>query len=392
MKPTDIIDFRHELHQIPEIGLQLPRTQALLLKRLTAAGLEVVVGTEMTSVTAIVRGTNVDRSDPALVPTVLVRSDMDALPVQEDTGLPWAATNGAMHACGHDGHMAIVLAAAIDTHNRRDELHGDAVFFFQPGEEGHGGAQLALREGLVTVSGARPMATLGLHLLAHLLEPGEYASRAGAVLSGSTLVDITVNGRGGHGSAPHLARNPLNAAAEIVGAVGIATAHGVSMFEPSTVTFGALNAGSARNVIPDHAELAGVIRSFSEQTDGDLQEIVQRTVNGVACAHGVTADIALTRDTVPTVSDGAELDLFTSIAADAGRSVTLLDQPIGISEDFSWILREIPGVFLLVGARTSDEPNPPSNHSARATFADDVLTPTAELVGAWVRGRLSAAA
>lgn len=385
----DIVAVRRDLHAMPEVGLDLPLTQAYLLDRLVESGIELTLGTAMSSVTAVVRGGRVDRSNPSQVPTVLVRSDMDALPVAEDTGLDWASGNGAMHACGHDAHMAIVLAAALETQERRADLTGDVIFFFQPGEEGHGGAKLALEEGLLGVSGARPVAALGLHVLAHLLGAGEFASREGAVLSGSTLVDVTITGSGGHGSSPHLARSPLTAAAEAVGAVGIAASHGVSMFEPAAVVFGALRAGEARNIIPDNASLSGVIRSFSEDTDARLQSIVRRTVDGVAHAHGVEAEVVLTQDTVPTVSNGIELDRLDAVAAGVGTSVTRLQQPIGISEDFSWILREVPGVFLLVGARTSDESHLPSNHSARATFSDDVLAPTRDLIVAWVQGRLA---
>nr|EMP14113.2 hypothetical protein ISGA_3909 [Gordonia sp. NB41Y] len=388
VKDAELIALRHELHRVPEVGMDLPVTQGILVKHLRDAGLEVRCGAAMTSVTAIVRGGAVDRTRLDQVPTVLVRSDMDALPIQEETGLEWAATNGAMHACGHDVHMAVVVAAAMSTYANRDELKGDVIFFFQPGEEGHGGAQRALAEGLLDAAGARPRAALGLHVLSHLLSQGEMASRPGAVLSGSTLVDIVVTGRGGHGSAPHLAASPLTAAAEMVGATTAAAAHAVSMFEPSTVTFGALQAGEARNVIPDRAELSGVIRAFSEATTKTLEGVVRRTVTGIAAAHDVTVEIELRRDTLPTISDPCEFDALLAIADKYGRQVTRLSEPVSISEDFSWILNEVPGVFLLVGARTSDEPNLPSNHSSRATFSDVVLSPTAELVTNWVRERL----
>jgi len=384
---SDIVSVRRDLHQLPEVGLFLPETQRYLVSILRAEGMEPLLGDTMSSVTVVIRGGAADRSAP--VPTVLVRSDMDGLPVAEETGLSWAAANGAMHACGHDAHMAIVLAAAVATHRGRAHLKGDAVFFFQPGEEGHGGALRALEEGLLDVAGTRPTAALGLHVLAHLLAPGQFAGRPGPVLSGSTLVDIDVAGRGGHGSTPHLTASPLVAAAAMVGAIGAGAAHSVSMFEPSTVGFGVISSGQARNVVPDHAKLRGVIRSFDSDTDTILQQAVERTVAGIASAHGVRATVSFTRDTVPTDSDPAEFARLGAIAERHGRHVVELAQPIAISEDFSWILREIPGVFLLVGADTELSDPPESNHSSRATFRDDVLEPTAALVTAWVADRLA---
>ncbi|AVM01154.1 amidohydrolase [Gordonia iterans] len=388
MKSIDIVTLRHELHQIPEVGLHLPITQRYLLAVLDSEGIDYLTGESMTSVTIVIRGGAADRR--ATVPTVLVRSDMDALPVAEETNLPWASTNGAMHACGHDAHMAIVLAATVATHRARATLQGDAIFFFQPGEEGHGGAQLALAEGLLDVAGTRPIAALGLHVLSNLLDAGQLAGRPGPILSGSTLVDVNVSGRGGHGSTPHLTASPLAAAAAMVGAVGAVSAHSVSMFEPATVGFGALRSGEARNVVPDHAVLQGVIRTFDTDTDSHLRQCLERTVNGIAMAHDVEATVTYAQDTVPTESDPREFALLRGIARGRGIQLTELPQPIAISEDFSWILRAVPGVFVLIGAGRSDSPE--SNHSPRATFSDDVLAPSADLVIAWVQDRLAAGA
>ncbi|MDS1113381.1 M20 family metallopeptidase [Gordonia westfalica] len=380
---TSIIATRHELHGHPEVGLDLPWTQRYLRERLEAAGIECRLGSGLTSVIAIVRGRG--SVNGASRPVVLVRSDMDALPVEEETGLPWAATNGAMHACGHDCHMAIVLHAALEVQKRREELAGDVIFFFQPGEEGHGGAELALNEGLLDVLGTRPVAALGFHVLAHHLKCGEVVSRGGAVLAGSTLIDVVFHGRGGHGSAPHLARDPLSAAAAFVTNSAAMMSMRVDPRGRAVLTYGTVSAGVARNIIPERAELRGVIRGFSESTIDEVEELARTGAEGVATSHGVTVKVNVRKDTVPTVTSGGELEKLRAIVGDA---VGELDEPLAIAEDFSWILRQVPGVFLLVGASTGDPATSPSNHSANATYDDSVLAPTADLVVRWVLGRL----
>jgi len=380
---TSIITTRRDLHTHPEVGLHLPWTQRYLLERLEDAGIECRLGRELSSIIAIVRGKAAAPGRPR--PAVLVRSDMDALPLAEETGLDWAATNGAMHACGHDCHMAIVLHAALEVHSRRGEVTGDVIFFFQPGEEGHGGAQLALSEGLLDVLGTRPVAALGLHVLAHHLQCGEVVSREGAVLAGSTLVDVVFNGKGGHGSAPHLVRDPITAAAAFVTTSATMMSMRVSAREQAVLTYGSLNAGVARNVIPDNAEVGGVIRGFTEGSIDGVEELLRSTAMGVAMSHGVAASVNTRKDTVPTVTSGGELSRLREIA---DGTVGILDEPLAIAEDFSWILRAIPGVFLLVGAATGDPATSPSNHSSKATFDDGVLQPTADLVVRWVLGRL----
>lgn len=380
---TSIIETRHELHGHPEVGLDLPWTQRYLVDRLEAAGIECRLGTRLSSVIAIVRGQAI--GDDVARPAVLVRSDMDALPVQEETELPSASTNGSMHACGHDCHMAVVLHAALEVQNRRDELTGDVIFFFQPGEEGHGGAQLALEEGLLDVLGSRPVAALGFHVLAHHLERGRIVSREGAVLAGSTLIDVVFHGRGGHGSAPYLARDPLTAAAAFVTTSATMMSMRVDPRERTVLTYGTASAGVARNIIPEKAELSGVIRGFCESTIDEVEALARTAAEGVATSHGVTASVTVRKDTVPTITDGGELSKLRELVGD---SVGELDEPLAIAEDFSWVLREVPGVFLLVGAATGDPSSSPSNHSSNATYDDSILQPTADLVVRWVLGRL----
>ncbi|MDO3402683.1 M20 family metallopeptidase [Mycolicibacterium neoaurum] len=386
---TNLQELRRELHAGAEVGLQLPATQAILLRELDGLGLTVHVGAGLSSVIAVLSGTGSKSNGTR--PTVLIRSDMDALPVTETTGLSFAAPGDTMHACGHDLHMAALVGAIRNLVARRDELHGDVVFMFQPGEEAWGGAQLMLAEGVLDITGTPVDAALGMHVLSYDLPLGTFAFRSGAVLSGSNIITVDFHGRGGHGSAPHLAADPVPAAAHFVSAVQLALSRGISMFEPVTLTFGILNAGTQHNVIADSAQVGGTLRTFSKDAAGQALRIIDDVAHGVAAANGMVADITIRQDTIPTVSDPAETAIARSVAASVlGEArVRSLSQPYSISEDFCWILDRVPGVFVMVGAGGTQSANPPANHSPRATFDDSILDHIAAFETAWAIERLA---
>lgn len=346
-------------------------------------------GAALSSVTAVLSGTG--RCADGHRPTVLMRSDMDALPVKEVTRLPYAATGDSMHACGHDLHMAALLGAARALSARRDEVRGDVVFMFQPGEEAWGGAQLMLSEGVLTASGRRVDAALGVHVLSYGLPAGTFGFLPGAVLSGSNILTIGFHGRGGHGSAPHLAADPVPAAAEFISAVQVALSRGISMFEPVTLTFGLLRAGTQHNVIADSAEIGGTLRSYSKPVTARALALVHEAAHGVAAAHGLRAEIEVRQDTIPTVCDGRESGIAEAVATAVlgDEQVRRLDRPYSISEDFSWVLDEVPGVFVMVGAGASTDPDPPANHSPRALFDDSVVDRIAQFETEWAITRLA---
>ncbi|BCW86448.1 hypothetical protein NicSoilE8_41210 (plasmid) [Arthrobacter sp. NicSoilE8] len=388
-----MIGDRRHLHGIPEVGLQLPQTQAYLLKALEPLGLELSIGAGLSSIVAILRG-KADTGKPAASrPAVLLRSDMDALSVNEATGLPFASTNGAMHACGHDLHMAILLEAVRTLAGRTDELPGDVVFAFQPGEENHGGAQLMITEGLYKRPDVQVVSSFGLHVLSYMLPTGVLALREGPIMAGSTIVSVDFRGNGGHGSAPHRTRDPLHAAAAFVPAVTAAIAHDIDMFEPTVLTFGSLHAGNSTNVIPDTAELLGTLRTFSEDNTSRARTIIERVAHAIADAHDVIADVKLTEICLPVHNHHAETTVAAQAAADAGLPLRWLDRPISVSEDFSYMLRANTGAFALLGAVVDDQDptNSEANHSARADFSEDVLVPAADLMTAWAIRRLQRA-
>lgn len=386
----DLRRLRRALHRHPETGLHLPRTQQAVLAALDGLGLEITTGTALSSVVAVLRG---GRPGPA----VLLRGDMDALPVAEETGLPYASERpGLMHACGHDLHTAALVGAARLLAGRREELAGDVVFMFQPGEEGHDGARLMIEEGVLDAAGERVVAAYALHVTANTLPAGVVATRPGTVLAGSDGFDVTVTGRGGHGSSPHTAADPVTAACEMVTALQTMVTRTVDVFDPAVLTIGSVHAGEARNVIPETAVLRATVRTFSEATRAKVREGVLRTVRGIADAHGVTADVDYQDGYPVTVNDPAETAFATAVAADLlgpGRSLTA-PRPISGSEDFSLVLQEVPGAFLGLGACPAgrDPATAPMNHSPHAAYDDGVLPAAAALLAGLAARRLERAA
>jgi amidohydrolase len=383
----DLTELRRAIHAEPEIGRHLPRTQEKVLAALDGLPLEISRGRALSSVTAVLRG---ERPGG----TVLLRGDMDALPVTERTGLPYASrVDGAMHACGHDLHTAMLAGAAQLLSARRAELAGNVIFMFQPAEETAGGAELMIAEGVLDAAGERPVAAFALHVSSSLLPLGMLASRDGAVLAAADTLEVTVHGRGGHGSQPHLAADPIPAACEIVTALQALVTRQFDVFDPVVITVGSFHAGTASNVIPDEARLAASVRSFSPQARTKVMDAAARVVREVASAHGMSATAEFTDGYPVTVNDATELTFAERVVADVfgdGRYVQM-PNPITGSEDFSFVLDQVPGAFLMLGACPpgADPATAPYNHSAEAVFDDAVLADGAALLAELALRRLS---
>ncbi|MEV6110151.1 M20 family metallopeptidase [Streptomyces sp. NPDC051940] len=384
---SELVELRRALHQEPEIGLELPLTQARVLAALEGLGLELTLGKRLSSVVAVLRG---GRPGPA----VLLRADMDALPVQEAEGLPYASRiPGAMHACGHDLHTAALVGAARLLAERRAELAGDVVFMFQPGEEGEGGARLMVDEGVLDAAGRRVVAAYALHVGAALLPGGWVATKPGPVLAAADELVVTMRGRGGHGSMPHTALDPIPAACEAVVALQTMATRRFDAFDPLVLTVGSFHAGSADNVIPDTAVFSATVRTFSAEARERVREESQRVVHGIAAAHGLTAT-ADYRDGYPvTVNDPAE----TAFAERTARRLVGDDRyvemphPIMGSEDFGVLGELVPSAYLMLGACPPDR-DPFSaayNHSPDARFDDSVLPDAAALLASLAMDRLT---
>src|SRR6058998_3975369 len=295
----DTIQLRRRIHRHPELGLTLTRTQGAVLDALDGLDLDVRTGQRTTSVVARLAGAR-----PG--PTILLRADMDALPMPEETGLPFASeVDGRMHACGHDAHTAMLVGAARLLARRRDSLAGSVLFMFQPGEEGYHGARVMIEEGLLDDPDA-PAAAFALHQT-HRFAPGAIAVRPGPAMASGDTLSIVVRGKGGHASAPHDCLDPIPIACEMVQAFQTLVTRRVNAFDPAIVTVAKIEAGTTRNIIPETAHLLGTIRTVSEKTRASVLEGVKRVATGVAAAHGAEVDVDLIQGYPVTVNhaDGA---------------------------------------------------------------------------------------
>jgi amidohydrolase len=367
----EIAELRHAIHREPEIGLHLPKTQRKVLDALDGLPLEISTGRALSSVTAVLRG-----GRPG--PVVLLRGDMDALPVTEETGLPYAsAVPGAMHACGHDQHTAMLASAARLLSARQADLPGTVIFMFQPGEEGCAGARHMIEEGVLDAAGERPVAAYALHVSSNKLPCGVFSTRPGPMLAAADQITVTVHGRGGHASQPHRAADPIPAACEMVLALQTLVTRKFDVFDPVVITVGSFHAGTTDNVIPDQARFLATARSYSASSRTALADLVPRLVRDIAGAHGLTADAEYATEYPVTVNDADEAAFAVQAIADAfgpGRGETAKN-PITGAEDFSFVLEEVPGAFLMLGACPPDrDPEAaPTNHSAVAVFDDAAL-------------------
>ncbi len=371
----DTIALRRRLHQRPELALHLPETRDLLLEAVAPLGLRVETSQACSSLAFVIPG-----SGPG--PTVLLRADMDGLPVAEESGVDFASTNDNMHACGHDLHMAGLVGAIYELHGRRDEFPGDVLAIFQPGEEGAGGAALMIAEKVLQTTGQRPVASYGVHVLS-FTEAGSFACRAGSVMGATIIFDLEIQGRGGHAARPHTARDPISTAALVVQGIQTFVTQNSSPADPIVVTVGSLRAGTAANVIPDNALLKVSLRATNSETARDAYRRIVGIASAIAEAYGLRVKADVSIDLAPTVSDAAGADLVREVVTDlyGAERYRELAVPEMISEDFALFLEETGGAFVLVGAAVDDPPHLlPSNHSARARFDDSVVPKVAGLL------------
>ena len=382
----DLVQLRRTLHREPELGLELPRTQETVLAALDGLPLEISLGTDLTSVTAVLRGTSRDRA-------VLLRGDMDALPVQEHSGVDFTASGDTMHACGHDLHTTMLVGAAKLLAAQRDRLAGDVVFMFQPGEEGHDGARHMVDEGVLDAAGRRVDAGFALHVTSAMLPAGIFAARPGPLLAAADTLRVTVRGAGGHGSSPHRARDPIPAACEMVVALQTFVTRRFDVFDPVVITVGSFHSGTADNVIPDTASFQATIRSFSREARTQVLAESVRVCEGIAVAHGLEVDAVAHEQYPVTVNDAGKVRFFEEVVRDVhgeGRYVEL-PNPVTGAEDFCRVLDQVPGMMAFLGATMPDRDptNAPFNHSPEAAFDDTVLADGVAAYAEFARRHLS---
>ena len=369
----DIVALRRAIHAEPEVGLHCPRTTAKLRAALEGLPLEIHESRSTTGFVAILHGGSGARGDNGR--TVLLRGDMDALPLTEETGLPFASTiPGAMHACGHDSHSAMLVGAARALCARRDELPGTVVFMFQPGEEGYHGARFMIEDGLLDI--ARPDAAFALHISPNVAA-GTVVSRPGPLLASTDALNFTIRGVGGHAAMPHECVDPVPVACEIVTALNAFVARTIPVSDPAVLSITKIAAGSAYNIVPSEVTMLGTLRTLSPATREKARAGLVRVAEHVALAHGCTAEVRIDDGYPVTMNDPRAIDLLRHIAegmdADAGWQT--MPAPMMGGEDFSYVLRDVPGCMAFIGVAPdgSDPATNPPLHNTRMTIDESVM-------------------
>ncbi len=365
---AETVALRRTLHRRPEVGLDLPRTRATVLEALDGLPLQVHLHETTSGIVAVLEG-------DADGPTVLLRGDMDALPLQEETGLEFSSdVDGAMHACGHDLHTSMLVGAAKVLGQRLDEVAGKVVFMFQPGEEGYGGARYMIEEGLLEVTGQHPVRALALHVSSGFPFPG-IACRGGPFMASADTVEVTVHGAGGHASAPHAAVDPILVAAEIMTNLQTAITRDVNVFDPAVLTFANVHAGTTHNIIPATAVMEGTLRCISDATRDQMHELIERVSSAVAQAHRATARVHFADGYPVTVNDHDVAAEVRALATGLVGPEKVVDPPVPImgAEDWSYVLQRVPGAMAFVEANPPGSTEPPSNHSNLVVFNEDVM-------------------
>lgn len=364
--------LRRKLHQYPELAFLEYKTAGLVAEELTRLGFEVKKGVGNTGVTGLLRGKKT-------APLIMMRFDMDALPIQEESGAEYSSLNpGAMHACGHDAHTAIGLSTARLLARHRDEFDASFLLVFQPAEEIGQGAMAMLNDGLF--SSRKPDFALGVHVW-NSLPSGTFVIKTGDLMAGSGTFEIKITGKGGHAALPHQAVDPIAAGARIVTALQSIAAQNVNPLEAAVVSVTMFHAGTASNIIPEQAELQGTIRFFSREMWNLLCERLTRIVLDTASASGCTAEIKLLESTPPLVNDA-----FAANAAQTALKEILPDAKLLTdyrtmgSEDMAYFLEQVPGVFIFVGSGGAPEHTAFSHHHPRFDIDEAVLASASALL------------
>jgi hippurate hydrolase len=338
----ETIALRRAIHAEPELGLQTPRTMAKVREALADLPLEWKTGKSTTGAIALLHGGKPGR-------TVLLRGDMDALPMPEDTDLPFRSkVTNTMHACGHDTHTAMLASAARILSGRREGLAGNVLFMFQPGEEGHHGAKFMIDDGLL--QDPAPDAAFALHIMPNA-PAGLFCGKPGPLLASADVLNISVRGKGGHASMPHDAIDPMPVTCEIVTAIQVFVTRRMDIFDPAVVTVAKIEGGSTNNVIPEAVHLEGTIRTLSEEARERVHEGIARIAQNVARAHECEAEVKITRGFPVTVCDARAVALAQQAVQGVfgAQGWKTMDAPVMGAEDFSYVLQKVPGAMLFLG-------------------------------------------
>jgi amidohydrolase len=363
------IELRRAIHHHPELGLVLPRTQAAIVDALRDLDLDVRLGDDVSSVVADLRGGQADGDSPV----ILLRGDMDALPMPEDTDLPYSSEiDGVMHACGHDAHVAMLVGAARLLTERRAELPGTVRFMFQPGEEGFHGAKHMIEAGLLDDPAVD--AAFALHVAPNL-PLGSISTKSGALMASADVIEIKVIGKGGHASTPYLANDPMPVAAEIVQALQVMVTRRINAFDPVVVSITKIDGGTTSNVIPESVHMLGTLRAVSENGRRLATAGIERVATSIAQAHEMRAEVRVVPGYPVTVNDSEFAQFTLAVGRDLVGNGHVIDMPTPAmgAEDFSYVLQERPGALAFLGVCPKGEPpkHAHSCHSNRMVIDED---------------------
>ena len=376
----ELQDRRRDLHRNPELSFQEFRTAGIVAEELQDLGLAVETGVGQTGVVGMLAGA----SDG---PTVLLRADMDALPIEEETGAEYASTqDGVMHACGHDGHTTIALGVAKVLAAQRDAIQGRVKFVFQPAEEIGAGAKAMIAAGILT--DPRPDVTLGLHLW-NTMPVGTIGLADGPCFAAASIFEITVNGVGGHGALPHETRDPIVAAAQIVTALQTLCSRVTPADQSAVFSVTSFHAGSAYNIIPPEAKLLGTMRTFDGGVRAELTERFHEICQGVARGLGCEAETRMEHMTEPVINDPATAERVRQAIQRVAPQVSFdLDERTMGGEDVGLMMTDIPGAYYLLGSANEERGLDYGHHHPRFDFDEECLplgvTTLAAAVGAYV--------
>jgi amidohydrolase len=369
----ELVKIRRAIHEHPEQGFKEEKTAALIRSKLSGWGVDhhPLCGT---GTVALVKG-----AKPG--PTILLRADIDALPLKELNDVPYASkVEGVMHACGHDGHAAMALGAARLLQKRRSSLRGNVKIMFQPAEEGPGGAVPMLEEGLL--DGPKVDAAFAIHLW-NDLPVGKVGVRSGPVFASTDEFRVRVIGRGGHGAAPHQTIDPVVVAAQIVVASQTIVSRNVDPVKTAVVTFGEVHGGTRHNIIPDVVLLHGTVRAFEPAVRKQLRADLTRIVRGIAASFGAKVELDYEEQYAPTINDPAMTEVCRQAATDAlGKAAVMEQNPTMGAEDMSFVLERVPGCYMVLGSSNKKKGLVHPHHSAKFDFDEAALANGVEV---WLR-------
>ena len=367
-----MIEFRRDFHRHPELGFQEARTAGIVAQRLSALGYTVRTGLGKTGVTGFLEGGKPGK-------TVLLRADIDALPIQEQTGAPYASQHaGVMHACGHDAHTAMLLAAAEILAGEMRERAGNLFLVFQPAEELLVGAPAMLKDG--ALEGVKADIGFAVHVM-NRLPAGTVAVRNGAIMTSADKLELTVTGRGGHGATPHNAIDPVVATAQIITALQTLISRETPPLKSAVLSLTMLKAGTAFNIIPDTVEMTGTFRCFDADLRETLLASLTRTAQGVAAALRCTAEVRNEFLTPAVINDPAVTPIVRDVATRLVGAERVVEwEPLTGSDDVAYFWQQVPGCYAFVGSGKADGSPSPANHNAKFDIDESAMPIGADLL------------